>query len=64
MNSQATQIRARYRMYAVVIITAAMAVAGAVWANSTGPQAGIDVSAMMSTIDTSRLPDQTTADAF
>jgi Na+/H+-dicarboxylate symporter len=65
MTSQATQIRARYgRMYALVTTLAAMAVVGTVWANTSGPQTGIDVSAMMSSTDTSRLPVQTIADAF
>ena len=65
MTSQTTQIRARYgRMYAVIITLAAIAAIGSVWANSNGPQTGIDVSAMMNSIDTSRLPVQTTVDAF
>ena len=65
MTRQTTQIRARYaRMYAVVIIMAGMAVGGSLWANSAAPQTGIDVSAMMRSIDTSRLVVQTIPDVF
>ena len=64
-TSQTTQIRARYaRMYAAVIIMAAMAVGGSLWANSAALQTGIDISAMMRSIDTNRLVVQATPDAF
>jgi hypothetical protein len=68
MTQQASQIRAPYaRMYALVVMVAAVAVAGTVWANSTrapAPQSGIDVAAIMTTIDLNRLPVHTITDNF
>ena len=59
------QLRTRFaRVYAATIIVAAMAAIGSVWANNSGPQAAIDVSALMQTIDTSRLPVQSNPDAI
>lgn len=55
MTHQASQMRARYgRMYALAIMFGALAVAGSVWANSANTpvaQTGIDVSAIMASID-------------
>jgi hypothetical protein len=65
MTNQTAQLHARYaRIYAAVVILTATALLGSVWANTTGPQTGIDVSALMQNIDTSRLPIQTNPDAF
>jgi hypothetical protein len=68
MTHQASQIRARYgRIYALAIMLGAVAVAGTVWANSANtnaPQAAIDVSAIMTTIDMGSLPVHTITDNF
>lgn len=68
MTQQTSQIRAQYtRMYALVVMFAAVAVAGTVWANSTNTaatQSGIDVSAIMTTIDMDGLPVHTVTDNF
>jgi hypothetical protein len=68
MTHQTSQIHARYgRMYALAIVFAAVAVAGTVWANSantTAPKAGMDVSAIMNTVDVTSLPVHTITDNF
>jgi hypothetical protein len=68
MTHQTSQIRARYgRMYALATMFAAIAVAGTVWAKSTStniPQAGMDVSAIMATIDMKSLPVHNITDNF
>jgi len=65
MTDQTAQLRTRFaRVYAAIIILAATAAIGAVWAINSGPQAAIDVSALMQTNDTSRLPVQTDPDAI
>jgi hypothetical protein len=68
MTRQTSQIHARYgRMYALVIMLAAIAVAGTVWAKSTStniPRAGMDVSAIMATIDMKNLPVHNITDNF
>ncbi len=66
MTQQTSLMRARYsRWYALALMFAAVTIAGTVRTNSTGAspaQTGIDVSAMMTTIDMDRLPVHTVSD--